>query len=518
MAYKFSTGSFAILGRGSSDNGTPTVLSSSGKFSASYFYGDGGGITGIASDTVKTTANVSGDQTMYPVFVNESSTTSDNGLDVSANISLNPQGQLSASAALSSSAIIAQSFVLLTASYVGAVAKARANDKVNVIINEPYGIQVIGTGSGEIGYGLAIINAANGDDAFMAAPDGTVTASVNISTETVYATTELSSSKARVGQIRDPGNTKMIQLNPSKAQTEFKKTVVFEKMVAVSASLQVAGELTASSRVRVAGELALDGSKIYLSSSQIDFGQSNHTWTLPEQKAQALLLMVSSGFDILQINTLAGGDGKAILTVPQKVFFSASNDAYFGASVQIGDASSDTLDVDSTSTFNAAVTIANGIQFTANGDTLLGNATSDEVEISGSTVHYSGIALTGSNLLVSVNTTSASATQLASTDAAVTVVSGSAARWLALVNGHSRYIGAWIKLPASPKNGEIHTVKRSSAMTASNTSGSGPGFQDMNVVFVDAGAKTVDGDSNLFLETPGAAVNLVYDGSQWNIY
>ena len=85
------------------------------------------------------------------------------------------------------------------------------------------------------------------------------------------------------------------------------------------------------------------------------------------------------------------------------------------------------------------------------------------------------------------------ANQVLTTTSSYVVVSGSSA--------------TTIKLPAAPGNGQWYGVKRSNNMTA-------------NVkINYNSGAK-IDGDNEITLETAGAAVTLVYDGTtdQWNVF
>ena len=403
MAYKFSTGSFAIEGRGSSDNGTPTVLSSSGKVSASYFYGDGGGITGISSTTVKTNA-YSTNETNYPVFVNESTTTAGNSLTVSSALKMNPQGLFSASLALSSSVNIMETFYLLTASSETVLAKAIETRMTRIKMSEPYGIQVWGTGSGLLDVGISVTNVGTDELVFIAPPDGAVTASFALQAP------RFSGSTIQANTFRAPGNSGVftddvyLTLDNSQARISLAKTTVLAKAISVTGSAQTQA-LTASA-------------------------------------------LTSSTADLANTLTVRG--------------------------------------------------VANLV---------------------------SGLNYTGSNLVIASTAGAASAKTLTDTDAVVTVVSGGAQLFQKRTGSANREYGMHIALPASPTAGEIHTIKRSTLMTASNTSGAiSAGLPDLNVVLIAGNysgtGKKIDGAEFIFLESPGAAVNLIYDGTtqQWNIF
>ncbi len=68
-----------------------------------------------------------------------------------------------------------------------------------------------------------------------------------------------------------------------------------------------------------------------------------------------------------------------------------------------------------------------------------------------------------------------------------------------------------ITLPASPDDGAVYYVKRSSLMTGS------AGDNDLTI---NGNGNTIDGNSTILLESAGAAVSLAYDSTtdQWNVF
>jgi hypothetical protein len=120
-------------------------------------------------------------------------------------------------------------------------------------------------------------------------------------------------------------------------------------------------------------------------------------------------------------------------------------------------------------------------------DLTLGAATTTiaipgELEVGGA-MFFSGLSVLG-----------AGAGQVLTTTSSYVVVQGSAS-------------AVSVKLPAAPDEGTWFAIKRSSKMTAALT-------LDYN------SGKQIDGDTSIVLETAGAAVTLIYDGTtqNWNIF
>ena len=134
----------------------------------------------------------------------------------------------------------------------------------------------------------------------------------------------------------------------------------------------------------------------------------------------------------------------------------------------------------------AAATVTD---LTSTGVTLLGNAVTDFVQMSGSAFMASGVRYSG----------------LENPAAGVTTVLASLTSSYLVINGSAE---TTVNLPAAPVHGDWLAIKRSAAMTS------------YDVIVSKNSGKDIDGESTVTLDSAGAAITLIYDSGtdDWQIF